>query len=56
MKFPHCEENFHEGETMKTLHLALGAIMFITILTGCASISLVSSWKDAASNRGIAVG
>jgi hypothetical protein len=32
---------------MKKLHLALRALMLIAILTGCASISLVNSWKDA---------
>lgn len=32
---------------MKKLYLALGALMLIAMVTGCASVSLVNSWKDA---------
>lgn len=32
---------------MKKLYLALGALMLITMVTGCASVSLVNSWRDA---------
>ncbi|WP_306535183.1 hypothetical protein [Geobacter sp.] len=32
---------------MKKLYLALWALMLIVMQTGCASVSLVNSWKDA---------
>jgi hypothetical protein len=32
---------------MKNLYLILGALLLIVMQTGCASISLVNSWKDA---------
>ena len=38
----------HKGNTVKTLACILQAILVMTVVTGCSSLSLVNSWKDPA--------
>jgi hypothetical protein len=41
-----------KGNTLKTLACILQALLVMTVVTGCSSLSLVNSWKDPAATTG----